>query len=89
MHQTTGKELSIEEAVNAVASKFGGLVAKEPVGTDPQIQNPQQTANPEKTVVIKQNKTTIPSIGTSHQSPARKKLTSLDAIRKHAKTMED
>lgn len=86
-----GRILSVSEAVQAVEQRFQGLVAKPDSGTNNQgTQNPTQINNdPQNTVVIRQEgKKVLPNVGGGNGSPAKKKLTSLDAIRAHAKTLD-
>ena len=84
----TGTELSPQDAYEAVANKFGGLVTSS-VGTQTSQQAPQQNqaSNPEQTVVIKQNNATIPNVRGGSNSPVKPKLMSLEGTRAHAKTL--
>jgi hypothetical protein len=84
------KVLSVPEAVQAVEQRFQGLIANQNSGTNQQVaQNPKQTqSDPERTVVVRQEgKTTIPSVGSGGSSPAKKKFTTLDDLRSHAKSL--
>lgn len=93
-NQSGGKTiLSIADAVNAVQSKYQGLVVNQESGTAPVVQQtPTQTqakSDPQSTVVIRQeSKTVIPNLASNGASPAKQKITNLAQMREAAKAMD-
>ena len=89
---TEQRDVSVPEAIEAVASKFRNLVKSETVGTQNQTQQNQSQAinDPEKTVVINRGGTnTIPNLRGGSTSPAKKKITSLAELKKFADSLDD
>jgi hypothetical protein len=84
-YHSTGREIGVEEALRAVENQFQGLVANQSSGTSNQVVK----QDPKNTVVIRQeSKGQIPNVGGGSQSPAKKKVTSLEGLRKLSKTMD-
>jgi hypothetical protein len=87
--QRTGRDVTVQEALQAVQDKFKGLVASETVGTqNPENSTTTKVNDPKQTVVINQGgQKTIPNLRGGGTSPAKKKFTSLAQIKAHAKTL--
>jgi len=86
-----GRDVGAQEAVKAVADRYQNLIANGPVGTqpNPESQTEQtQPSNPEQTVVIKQEKTTIPNLGGGSKTPAKKVIKSIADIKAAEKALD-
>lgn len=88
----TGKDMTVDEAVQSVLKKFGKMVAESQTPSQPAPVAPEQAAQATPQFQAPapqapQAKPVIPVVAAGPQSPVKKQFKSLEEIRAHAKTL--